>query len=1695
MNFRTTILLLAAVLGLALTTAASAQTQLNEDFTGALSSNNSGVGNWLVSGGACLTAGTQPVAAAGTIPLSIPACVIDGSTDVLGTYYRQAHSQYAGDPYLVGGSNGFLGSTGAPGSSALQSPDAVGNGALRFTNGYYSGGPTGHGQNGSIVSANTYSTTAGLQFTFKTVTYEGDSGNGSGADGISFYLLDGCSPLAGTTIPAYCYIAASNPNLTIFGETSTTPATYQQYGAWGGSLAYTCSNSNTPHDGLVGAYLGLGIDEYGNFLNGSVNTQGTAWTASGDNTATGGGYKPSRIGLRGAGNISWQALSTAYGSPYAAGDTTHPFYTDATCASGTYDSTLGACESCSTGTYSGQGTGTCTVTTGTSNCPAAPSGDFYTYNVALATADRCVACPTGQTYNPTTGSSPYQYGSCSTTSGSSTYLTTTATCTGTPGSTFDATTGKCISCPTGSTANGTTGTCSAVAPTEAAPTGGTCATGTYDVTLGYCIACPAGSTANGSTGTCSAPSPTNAGGLSSATCPATYAFGGTAPSQCTRANPAPRTTKATSGACTTSGASYDSSTGYCYTCPTGTSFTGTTTPACTIPTATNAGLPTTVTCSSGRTPDNALAMCVSCSSGTLSGQTTSSPICSAPTATTTNACASGKTLTNGMCNSCSSGTYSSTTSGTYPYGYCTIPQAPVSETASLTTTSTPAAGSSPSSVNTNVAQLLVRATCDSGHLFNYNALVNTLGAPSGWTLGNIIASTTPYAGNTTLTNAPDGNGNAANPLNTAGILDYAAIPGGYQVLTGTTSSGTAIQIPNEGATTRSAANTILYNLKITPSGLLSLSYSFNGAAYQSIIKNQSITTSNGPLPQTVRYGFAGSTGGASNVHEILCFKSQPVNQAASSVGVNQRQSAEIQPTGSYAYFSFYDTLDWTGRVTANALGLSNGALVVNQTPTWDASCVLTGVGANATCPTGVPGPTAAEAPASRVILTYGATGGVPFEAPGTSGGGITTAQMTSLDLGDATTNNLYRLNYLRGVRDNELSNSTTPCPMYVAPTTGASPSPGTPCFRPRDSVLGDIVDSSPVWVGPPQYPYTAAWKDKLYSSATAPEAGSGAQTYTTFANAGQTRTNVVYVGANDGMLHAFRTGSFNTAGTFDTSSSGSPNDGLEVMAYVPGAVIASPTNGSTVGCVNNPMAATLSVVQNIHGVSPVSGSTAACTAPSLDYSNQNYGHDFYVDATPGTGDLFYNNVWHTWVVGGLGAGGAAIYALDVTNPGTGTTNNFTEANAATTVIGEWTAANLVCALDTGSVQCANSLGNTYGTPIVRRLHDGRWAIIFGNGLGSASGDAGIFVMTISGYNGTTQLPIMTTYYLSTGTGSPTTPNGISYVSSADLDGDHITDFVYAGDLQGNVWRFDLTSQTETTWAVTPGALFTTPAGQPITTALTVASGSTTAGTNTLMLGFGTGQKNQVTNLAAVNYQSGQQALYGVWDWNMGTSSVGWNSRSATQYATLTAASTSSPANPPTFVYTVQSSQLEPITITQNTSAYTAGDGSPLGEDTGATQAAVCWAGTSGCTGGSGQYGWYLSLPGGQAATSTAAKTYEQIVYNPLVLGTAFVVNSTIPASNSTLQCTSNSDTGYTYAVSVMSGTFIPNFFTESSATQYHDTQAIAEQTNATGTSFPVTTANGQNWLVYQTVGNSPSALQVQLPPNYVGRRLTWVQLR
>src|ERR1700694_594563 len=230
-----------------------AQTNYTENFTGTATQNQ-----WTFLNGACLTAGTSTASTT-----TNPGCV------GLPYYINK------GDTTFLGGYNGTF-------------PDPNSGGALRFTN--------KGSESGAILSLFNYPlSTQGLQVSFTTVTYDGGSGGAGsdGPDGISFFVQDAS------------YLA--------------------DVGAFGGSLAYTCSNANNDstvnpntllprgYDGLQGGYIGLGIDEYGNFLNGVTNTLGESGTsATGDNTATGGGYQPGRIGLRGSGSITWQSLTTKY---------------------------------------------------------------------------------------------------------------------------------------------------------------------------------------------------------------------------------------------------------------------------------------------------------------------------------------------------------------------------------------------------------------------------------------------------------------------------------------------------------------------------------------------------------------------------------------------------------------------------------------------------------------------------------------------------------------------------------------------------------------------------------------------------------------------------------------------------------------------------------------------------------------------------------------------------------------------------------------------------------------------------------------------------------------------------------------------------------------------------------------------------------------------------------------------------------------------------------------------------------------------------------------------------------------------------------------------------------------------------------------------------------------------------------------
>jgi type IV pilus assembly protein PilY1 len=848
----------------------------------------------------------------------------------------------------------------------------------------------------------------------------------------------------------------------------------------------------------------------------------------------------------------------------------------------------------------------------------------------------------------------------------------------------------------------------------------------------------------------------------------------------------------------------------------------------------------------------------------------------------------------------------------------------------------------------------------------------------------------------------------ATPVDTGTALaDYAPIPNAFKILAG-------VQIANEAAVKRSQATPIAYQLKITQDGLLSFAYSYNGGAYQPVITKQSITSGNGPLPATLRFGFAGSTGGSTNIHEILCFQASPSDLAATSVGVNEKEATKIA-SGTQAFLAFYYPNDWTGRITANNL-LFNAAtnqVTVQTIANWDASCNLTGIAAPAVCVGTGATSVAAQGPSSRTILTSiptasGATG-IPFEWAN-----LTAAQQTALTAGDASSN-ANRLNYLRGDRSNEINSS------------------GTGLFRARDSVLGDIVDSSPNWVGPPSNPYSLVWKDRWYPAAVPPE--NGANNYTAFTTAQQTRTNVVYTGSNDGLLHGFRAGSFDASNNFVSTN----NDGQELLAYMPNTVL-----------------------QAIHQFSAVSPNAA-----TLDYSNTQYAHSFYVDATPTSDDLFYSGAWHTWVVGGLGAGGSAIYALDVTNPA-----NFTEGNAGSTVVGEWTPANITCVHVVNVANCANSLGNTYGVPVIRRLHNGNWAVIFGNGYGSPTGDAGLFIMVVSS-SGTESF-----YYIGTGvTGTAVGVqgvNGIASPSPADLDGDHVTDYVYAGDLLGNLWRFDLTNSDPTQWTVGATPMFTDPSGHPITTKVLAVSTTMPSGPPRIMLAFGTGRKIPLTNTTPQTYAGGTHALYGIWDWNVAT----WNSKSMVQYAGLA----SIPA------------AISLATLQQQTLSTNAVSGA-----LDATSNPVCWANTTPACTTSPQYGWYITLPGAS----------EQVVFNPLVYLNALIVNTTIPANNSLLSCQTLTDTGNTIGISVSTGGAIPGFFP-----YFTDTSAVGGQTNGSGSPF-IVLAGGQAQILTQTIGNLPSSgpngasptgpfscpsgqpvcSGTIKPQGPSGKRLTWIERR
>jgi type IV pilus assembly protein PilY1 len=475
--------------------------------------------------------------------------------------------------------------------------------------------------------------------------------------------------------------------------------------------------------------------------------------------------------------------------------------------------------------------------------------------------------------------------------------------------------------------------------------------------------------------------------------------------------------------------------------------------------------------------------------------------------------------------------------------------------------------------------------------------------------------------------------------------------------------------------------------------------------------------------------------------------------SASSVATN---STSLQ-TGSRIYQARFNSNDWSGQLLSYPIGF-DGA--ISPTPDWDAGQRIN-----------------SQVPTDRRILTWNtdplaANAGVPFRFAS-----LSDKQQEALNtnvLGADDGRGSDRLDWMRGV------------------TTNEGTSVGK--FRRRPvSRLGDIVNSNPQYVG-------------------APSAGYWENNYAQFRQTHINRTPVIYVGANDGMLHAF-----NATGA---------DAGKELFAYVPSSVY---------------------------------GNLSRLT-------EQSYSHRYFVDGTPTVADAVVNGNWTTVLAGGLGGGGQGLYALDVTDPTT-----VTEANAASKVLWEFTDRD------------DPDLGYTFGQPQIVKMANDRWAVVVGNGYnnsepdGSASttGRASLLVLFLDRAPGLRTWTAGTHYVkIPVSAGSTGDPNGLATVFPADVDFDGKVDYVYAGDLEGNLWKFDMTSTSPTSWGVAQG-------GQPLFSATAPSGGAQkiTASVEVMrhplggfMVLFGTGiylQPNDPVPAATPPlYQ--RQSFYGIWDKNDGS---------------------------------------------------------------------------------------------------------------------------------------------------------------------------------------------------------------------------------
>ncbi|HWW70148.1 MAG TPA: PilC/PilY family type IV pilus protein, partial [Duganella sp.] len=441
--------------------------------------------------------------------------------------------------------------------------------------------------------------------------------------------------------------------------------------------------------------------------------------------------------------------------------------------------------------------------------------------------------------------------------------------------------------------------------------------------------------------------------------------------------------------------------------------------------------------------------------------------------------------------------------------------------------------------------------------------------------------------------------------------------------------------------------------------------------YLSILAAIKITTAANAAPPTLDI--------ASEPLTAACRIAVPSSGADEFEGASLLHPASLPASASAGdlFQASANLADWSGHFSRYVLLPGAAGLPSTPAAAWDAGARLTGNAANAPSP----------APAARKIFTAivqpdGRLDMVPFEW-----NALSAEQRLQLDQAPPSTTDdalgEQRLAFLRGDRTQEGN-----------------------LFRTRGSVLGDSINSTPVYVAP-----------------------SGA------------RPGAIYVGANDGMLHAF-----NAA------------DGAELFAYVPNALI------STLNRLSDP----------------------------------DYTHQAYVDGPASAGEAMISGAGKTVLISGMGGGAQGVFALDVTDPTRfaddgGVLWEFTDRDDA--MMGNVTTRPQIAKLRTRTVA---------GVPVYRHF------AVVASGLNnyaadgntSPTGKGALFLLAVDKPRGTPWQLNVNYFRLITPIADAALANALNApVLATDRAG--ALRYGYAGDLQGNLWRFDFTGGAPWAGAVGP----------------------------------------------------------------------------------------------------------------------------------------------------------------------------------------------------------------------------------------------------------------------------------------------------